>query len=239
MNVNLKACLTFGPHDTHEAFVLTAQTLISHSEQFTFLKRMGRRPREAHGWDQVCTQRKNCCKNLQTGEKRNRICRGHSLFSPEAVIYLGRSPTLNHCVCFYGLSGFVCAPQPLKLVWGTSDFCPNLGIVKPHCFLTLERCLASHMGRWGTVYTAHQLRGSMQMSLGCVLVWILLWRPNPELIAAWTVWRRVTSLLVHSAILCCGFTVAYYSSLISFYCLQILGFGISSSAVLINQVFSL
>lgn len=84
------------------------------------------------------------CKN---GEKRNRICWGHSLFSPEAVIYLGRSPTLNHCVCFYGLSGFVCAPQPLKLVWGTADFCPNLGIVKPHCFLTLERCLASHMGR--------------------------------------------------------------------------------------------
>lgn len=79
--------------------------------------------------------------NLQTEKKG--ICRGHSLFSPEAVIYLGQNPTLNHCVCFYGLSGFVCAPQPLKAVWGAADFSPNLGIVKPHRFLALEECLAS------------------------------------------------------------------------------------------------
>lgn len=134
-------------------------------------------------------------------EKKTRICWGQSLFSPEAVICLGRRPTLNHCVCFYGLSGFVCAPQPLKLVWGAADFCPNLGIVKPHCFLTLERRLASHMGRWGAVYTVHQLRGSMQMSLGCVLVWILLWSPNPELKSVQTVWRWVTSLLARSTLL--------------------------------------
>lgn len=77
--------------------------------------------------------------------KGKKICWGHSLFSPEAVIYLGQRPTLNHCVCFYGLSGFVCAPQPLKTVGGPADFSPNLGIVKPHHFLALEQCLASHL----------------------------------------------------------------------------------------------
>lgn len=71
------------------------------------------------------------------------ICRGHSLFSPEAVIYLGQNPTLNRCVCFYGLGGFACAPQPLKTVWGAAGFGPNLRIVKPHRFLTLEEHLAS------------------------------------------------------------------------------------------------
>lgn len=79
------------------------------------------------------------------------------MFSPEAVIYLGQSPTLNHCVCFYGLSGFVCAPQPLKAMWGTADFCPNLGIVKPHSFLTLEKCLASHFGCRGPANTPGQM----------------------------------------------------------------------------------
>lgn len=63
----------------------------------------------------VDTQREVALK-LANGKKKKRICWGHSLFSPEAVIYLGQSPTLNHCVCFYGLSGFVCAPQPLKVV---------------------------------------------------------------------------------------------------------------------------
>lgn len=91
-------------------------------------------------------------KTCKWKKKKKRICWGHSLFSPEAVIYLGQSPTLNHCVCFYGLSGFVCAPQPLKVVGWTADFSPNLGIVKPHHFLALEKCLASHFGCWGPVY---------------------------------------------------------------------------------------
>ena len=30
------------------------------------------------------------------------------------------------------------------MVGGTADFSPNLGIVKPHHFLALEKCLASH-----------------------------------------------------------------------------------------------
>lgn len=120
----------------------------------------------------VDTQREVAPK-LANGKKKKRICWGHGLFSPEAVIYLGQSPTLNHCVCFYGLSGFVCAPQPLKVVWGTADFSPNLGIVKPHHFLTLEKCLASHFSCRGP--RIHQLRRSMQMSLGCVFVSISLW----------------------------------------------------------------
>lgn len=67
----------------------------------------------------------------ETCKWKKGICRGHSLFSPEAVIYLGQSPTLNHCVCFYGLGGFACAPQPLRAVRGAAGFSPNLGIVKP------------------------------------------------------------------------------------------------------------
>lgn len=106
--------------------------------------------------------------------KKKRICSGHGLFPPEAVIYLGQNPTLNHCVCFYGLSGFVCAPQPLKAVWGAADFSPNLGIVKPHRFLALEECLASHF--WLLQRTwARRLIGSMQMSWGCVFVFVSLW----------------------------------------------------------------
>lgn len=116
---------------------------------------------------------KRSCPETCKWKKKKRICWGHGLFSPEAVIYLGQSPTLNHCVCFYGLSGFVCAPQPLKVVWGTADFSPNLGIVKPHHFLTLEKCLASHFSCRGP--RIHQLRRSMQMSLGCVFVSISLW----------------------------------------------------------------
>lgn len=99
----------------------------------------------------VDTQREVALK-VAKWKKKKRICWGHGLFSPEAVIYLGQNPTLNHCVCFYGLSGFVCAPQPLKAAWGTADFSPNLGIVKPHHFLTLEKCLASHFGCWGPIY---------------------------------------------------------------------------------------
>lgn len=111
-------------------------------------------------------------RNLQMEKKG--ICRGHGLFSPEAVIYLGQNPTLNHCVCFYGLSGFVCAPQPLKAVWGAADFGPNLGIVKPHRFLALEECLASPF--WLLQRTrARRLIGSMQMSWGCVFVFVSLW----------------------------------------------------------------
>lgn len=37
----------------------------------------------------------------------------------------------------------MCAPQPLKVVGGTADFSPNLGIVKPHHLLALDKCLAS------------------------------------------------------------------------------------------------
>lgn len=59
------------------------------------------------------------------------MCRGHGLFSPEAVIYLGQNPTLNRCVCFYGLGGFARAPQPLRAVCGAAGCSPNLGIVKP------------------------------------------------------------------------------------------------------------
>lgn len=88
--------------------------------------------------------------------EKKRICWGHGLFLPEAVIYLGQSPTLNHCVCFYGLSGFVCAPQPLKVVGGTADFSPNLGIVKPHHFLALEKRLASHSAA-EDLYTSAQM----------------------------------------------------------------------------------
>ena len=103
----------------------------------------------------VDTQREVAPKTCKW-KKKKRICWGHGLFSPEAVIYLGQSPTLNHCVCFYGLSGFVCAPQPLKVVGGTADFSPNLGIVKPHHFLALEKCLASH---WAAedLYTSAQM----------------------------------------------------------------------------------
>ena len=64
---------------------------------------------------------------------------GQGLFSPEAAICLGGFPTLNHCVCFYALSGFVCTPQPLNVVGGTEDFNNNLEIVKPHRFLASRR----------------------------------------------------------------------------------------------------
>lgn len=141
MNVNLKACLTFSPLDTQRHnFNFSFRTIRISEEDGEELERSTWLRSSLHTKEKLLQK-------LANGGKRNKICRGHSLFSPEAVIYLGRSPTLNHCVCFYGLSGFVCAPQPLKLVWGTADFCLNLGIVKPHCFLTLERCLASHMGR--------------------------------------------------------------------------------------------
>lgn len=94
------------------------------------------------------------------------ICRGHSLFSPEAVIYLGQNPTLNRCVCFYGLGGFACAPQPLKAAWGAAGFGPNLGIVKPHRFLTPEEHLAS-------CRELHQT-DTCRWDTGCVFVLILL-----------------------------------------------------------------
>lgn len=103
--------------------------------------------------------KENCPKTFKWKKKEKRICWGHSLFSPEVVIYLGQCPTLNHCVCFYGLSGFVCAPQPLKEVGGgdccCSDFSPNLGIVKPHCFLALEKRLASFSAAKGLYTPAH------------------------------------------------------------------------------------
>lgn len=103
----------------------------------------------------------------ETCKWKKGTCRGHSLFSPEAVIYLGQNPTLNRCVCFYGLGGFACAPQPLKAVWGAAGFGPNLGIVKPHRFLALEERLAS----------CRELRqaGACRWDAGCVFVFVSLW----------------------------------------------------------------
>ena len=121
----------------------------------------------------VDTQREVAPKTCKWGEK---ICWGHGLFSPEAVIYLGQSPTLNHCVYFYGLSGFVCAPQPLKVVGGTADFSPNLGIVKPHHFLALEQCLASHLGG-EELYTSDQIEHADEFRV-CLFYFTVLnmWR---------------------------------------------------------------
>lgn len=51
-----------------------------------------------------------------TEKKKKLASSGQGLFSPEAAICLGVCPALNHCVCFYGLSGPECAPQPLNVV---------------------------------------------------------------------------------------------------------------------------
>lgn len=124
-------------------------TLIPQSEHCASLKSGVEEPKQSICVRAVDTQREVAPKRenrKKKKEKEKRIYWGHGLFSPEAVIYLGQNPKLNHCVCFYGLSGFVCAPQPLKMVWGTADFSPNLGIVKPHHLLALEKSLASHCG---------------------------------------------------------------------------------------------
>lgn len=141
----------------------TCEALVSAEQHFYFNSSIWRlhKPKESQRVEEpkwsICvrtvdTQREAALKLANRKKKKKRICWGHGLFSPEAVIYLGQSPKLNHCVCFYGLGGFVCAPQPLKMVWGTADFSPNLGIVKPHHLLAFEKCLASHFGCWGPVY---------------------------------------------------------------------------------------
>lgn len=48
-------------------------------------------------------------------KKRPATERKKGLFSPEAAICPGVCPALNRCVCFYGLSGPECAPQPLNV----------------------------------------------------------------------------------------------------------------------------
>lgn len=138
----------------HGCLRSTVSTLIPHSESFTSPKSVGgwRSWGRAYVYERLTHKEKSPQNSQMEKKKKKRICWGHGLFSPEAVIYLGQDPALNHCVCFYGLSGFVWAPQPLKAVWGTADFSPNLGIVKPHHFLALEKCLASHFCCWGRVY---------------------------------------------------------------------------------------
>lgn len=49
------------------------------------------------------------------GTEKNASSR-QGLFSPEAAICFGVCPALNRCVCFYGLGGPECAPQPLNVV---------------------------------------------------------------------------------------------------------------------------
>lgn len=61
----------------------------------------------------------------------------------------------------------------LKVVGGTADFSPNLGIVKPHHFLALEKCLASRSAA-EDLYTSAQMEHADELRM-CVCFISLWW----------------------------------------------------------------